>query len=157
MTDSWRTSLTLWGTEGREASCRGEFPCAKTEEIRSRPVHWVNTSESGPHPPVALCSMTEIPEELQQLRDSIDNLDAVLIHIMAERFKLTEKVGHLKASQQLPPADPEREQRQLERLRSLAEASGLDPEFAEELLGFTVAHVIRRHQRIAEQEARQSL
>ncbi|OFL64299.1 MULTISPECIES: chorismate mutase [unclassified Brevibacterium] len=97
--------------------------------------------------------MTEIPDELRQLRASIDNLDAVLIHIMAERFKLTEKVGHLKAAADLPPADPERERGQLERLRALAEASGLDPEFAEELLAFTVAHVIRRHQRIAEQEA----
>lgn len=97
--------------------------------------------------------MTEIPEELTRLRASIDNLDAVIIHIMAERFKLTEEVGHLKAQTDLPPADPNREKQQVERLRALAEESGLDPEFAEELLAFTVSHVIRRHQRIAEEDA----
>ena len=94
--------------------------------------------------------MTEIPAELKRLRESIDNLDAVLIHTLAERFKLTQRVGELKADNALPPADPEREQRQVERLRSLAEESGLDPEFAEKFLAFTVAEVIRRHERIAE-------
>lgn len=93
--------------------------------------------------------MTDIPAELEALRGSIDNLDAVLIHVLAERFKLTEKVGRLKAEHSLPPADPAREARQLERLRGLAEDAHLDPEFAQKVLAFIVAEVIRHHERIA--------
>ncbi|HEY2417340.1 MAG TPA: chorismate mutase, partial [Steroidobacteraceae bacterium] len=68
--------------------------------------------------------------ELQRLRDSIDNIDAALVHLLAERFKFTKAVGEFKAAQGLPPADPAREAKQIERLRSLAEAAKLDPNFA---------------------------
>src|SRR5699024_12878719 len=61
--------------------------------------------------------MSDIPAELESLRGSIDNLDAVLIHVLAERFKLTERVGRLKAHHALPAADAAREARQVERLR----------------------------------------
>lgn len=93
--------------------------------------------------------MSDIPAELESLRGSIDNLDAVLIHVLAERFKLTERVGRLKAQHALPPADPAREARQVERLRALAAEAHLDPEFAETFLAFIVAEVIRHHERIA--------
>ena len=95
--------------------------------------------------------MADTPAELEALRGSIDNLDAVLIHVLAERFKLTERVGWLKAERSLPPADPAREARQLERLRGLAEGAHLDPEFAEKVLAFIVAEVIRHHERIADE------
>jgi chorismate mutase len=88
--------------------------------------------------------------ELTRLRDSIDNIDAAVIHMLAERFKATQEVGHLKAAHRLPPADPAREARQIARLRSLAEDAKLDPAFAEKFLNFIVAEVIRHHERIAE-------
>ncbi len=91
-----------------------------------------------------------VREELTRLRDSIDNIDAAVIHMLAERFKCTQQVGHLKARHQLPPADPGREARQIERLRSLAENAKLDPAFAEKFLNFIIAEVIRHHERIAE-------
>lgn len=83
--------------------------------------------------------------ELQRLRDSIDNIDAALVHLLAERFKFTKAVGEFKASQGLPPADPAREALQVERLRSLARESRLDPDFAEKFLAFIVQEVIRHH------------
>ena len=92
---------------------------------------------------------SEIPAELSRLRSSIDNLDAALVHLMAERFKCTQRVGELKADLGLPPADPDREAEQIRRLRGLAEESQLDPEFAEELLGFIVGRVVRNHEAIA--------
>ncbi|MFE9095099.1 chorismate mutase [Streptomyces sp. NPDC007264] len=88
--------------------------------------------------------------ELARLRDSIDNIDAAVVHMLAERFKCTQQVGHLKAAHQLPPADPAREAAQIARLRRLAESAKLDPAFAEKLLNFIVAEVIRHHERIAE-------
>lgn len=87
--------------------------------------------------------------ELEQIRQSIDNIDAALIHLLAERFKFTQKVGRLKAAHGLPPADLDRESRQIARLRALAEESHLDPAFAEKFLGFIVAEVIHHHERIA--------
>ena len=91
-------------------------------------------------------SKPELPEELLQLRASIDNFDAALVHILAERFRCTKAVGQLKARYNLPPADPEREQRQVIRLRKLAEDSHLDPDFAEKFLNFIVREVIRHHE-----------
>ena len=92
---------------------------------------------------------TGIPAELKKFRASIDNLDAALIHILAERFRITKEVGELKARRALPPADPAREKSQVERLRQLAAEADLDPDFAEKLLNFIVKEVIRHHERIA--------
>ncbi|MFC8666151.1 chorismate mutase [Streptomyces sp. NPDC057199] len=88
--------------------------------------------------------------ELARLRESIDNIDAAVVHMLAERFKCTQQVGHLKAAHQLPPADPSREAQQIARLRSLAENARLDPAFAEKLLNFIIAEVIRHHESIAD-------
>jgi chorismate mutase len=87
--------------------------------------------------------------ELTRLRQSIDNIDAAVIHMLAERFKCTQQVGVLKAEHHLPPADPERERQQIERLRGLAAGAHLDPVFAEKFLGFIIAEVIRHHEAIA--------
>ena len=86
--------------------------------------------------------------ELQRLRDSIDNIDAALVHILAERFKCTKAVGELKARRGLPPADPAREARQIARLRALARDAKLDPDFAEKFLAFILQEVIRHHEAI---------
>ncbi|RCG21989.1 chorismate mutase [Streptomyces diacarni] len=88
--------------------------------------------------------------ELGALRDSIDNIDAAVVHMLAERFKCTQRVGRLKADHDLPPADPARESRQIERLRGLAKDAKLDPAFAEKLLNFIIAEVIRHHEQIAD-------
>jgi chorismate mutase len=84
--------------------------------------------------------------ELEVLRTSIDNLDAALVHLLAERFKCTERVGQLKAAAGLPPADPAREEYQIQRLRGLATSSGLNPRFAEKILGLIIDEVIRNHE-----------
>jgi chorismate mutase len=83
--------------------------------------------------------------DLQRLRDSIDNIDAALVHLLAERFKFTQQVGELKARSGLPPADPSREAEQIARLRALAVTAKLDPEFAEKFLNFIIKEVIRHH------------
>jgi chorismate mutase len=88
----------------------------------------------------------DVRAELRRLRDSIDNMDAALIHLLAERFKITQQVGQLKAAYGLPPADPAREAQQIARLRSLATDAKLDPEFAEKFLTFVVAEVVRHHE-----------
>jgi chorismate mutase len=82
---------------------------------------------------------------LQSYRESIDNIDAALVFMLAERFKITQAVGRHKAQAGLPPADPGRETEQIARLRSLAASANLDPEFSEKFLRFIIDEVIRHH------------
>ncbi|HEV7183936.1 MAG: chorismate mutase [Leifsonia sp.] len=95
----------------------------------------------------------KVIERLNSIRQSIDNIDAALVHLLAERFKFTQQVGTLKAEYGLPPADPEREREQVQRLRALAEESHLDPAFAEKFLTFIIAEVIHHHEKIATESA----
>jgi chorismate mutase len=89
---------------------------------------------------------TDASAELERLRASIDNIDAALIYIIAERFKITKEVGQLKAKHGMPPADPAREAAQVKRLRDLAGEARLDADFAEKLLAFIIKEVIRHHE-----------
>lgn len=91
--------------------------------------------------------------KLESFRESIDNIDAALLHLLAERFKFTQGVGELKAAYGMPAADLDREARQIKRLRALAIDANLDPAFAEKFLNFIVAEVIHHHERIAQADA----
>ncbi|HEY0958811.1 MAG TPA: chorismate mutase [Novosphingobium sp.] len=84
---------------------------------------------------------------LASYRASIDNIDAALIHMLAERFRITQAVGAYKAENRLPASDPGREERQIARLRKLAEDANLDPEFSEKFLRFIIQEVIRHHEK----------
>ena len=78
-------------------------------------------------------------EKLRQYRESINNIDAALVFMLAERFKVTQAVG-----------DGAREKEQIARLRQLASDANLDPEFSEKFLRFIIDEVIRHHERIRE-------
>lgn len=100
---------------------------------------------AGPHPDDAEALAT-----LRRLRGSIDNIDAALVYLLAERFRATKQVGRLKAEHGMPASDPSREEQQLARLRALAADAELDPEFAQKWFTFVVAEVIRHHVEAAE-------
>ena len=100
-------------------------------------------------PPTGEQDLQQSPVEmLGTLRRSIDNIDAALIHMLAERFRCTQAVGRLKALHDMPPADPAREAQQVARLRVLAHDAQLDPDFAEKFLAFVIREVIRHHEAI---------
>jgi chorismate mutase len=86
--------------------------------------------------------------QLDQYRQSIDNIDMALICLLAERFKVTQAVGAYKAKAGLPPADPAREAEQIARLRALAQTAHLDPDFSEKFLRFVIDEVIRHHEKV---------
>ncbi|MEO5597072.1 MAG: chorismate mutase [Novosphingobium sp.] len=80
-------------------------------------------------------------------RAGIDNIDAALVHMLAERFRITQAVGAYKAAHKLPASDPAREERQIARLRKLASEANLDPDFGEKFIRFIIEEVIRHHER----------
>ncbi len=84
-------------------------------------------------------------ETLLGYRSSIDNIDAALILLLAERFKITKQIGSYKAEAGLPPADPERESRQIAKMRELAASANLDPSFSQKFLRFVMDEVVRHH------------
>lgn len=88
--------------------------------------------------------------ELADFRRSIDKVDAELVRLLAERFRITHDIGVYKAANDLPPVDLPRQHEQVDGLRRLAVAEGLDPDFCERFVHFVMDEVIRNHKRIAE-------
>ncbi len=90
--------------------------------------------------------------KLIEYRNSIDNIDAAVINMLAERFKITQKVGIYKAKYGLPPADKDREKKQIERLRKLSGEAQLNPDFSEKFLDFIIEEVIHHHKKLRDGE-----
>ncbi|WP_050629768.1 chorismate mutase [Bradyrhizobium viridifuturi] len=90
----------------------------------------------------------EFVDDLAELRRSIDNLDAAMVHLLAERFRCTRAIGELKAKHRLVSRDPRREAVQLKRLRTLASQSGLDPDFIQKLHALIVREVVANHEAV---------
>ena len=95
-------------------------------------------------------AVTKAADILKEHRASIDRLDAILVYTLGERFKHTQAVGKLKAEHDLPPSDPDRESKQINRLEDLAKRADLDPEFAKDFLNFIIREVIQNHKKIKE-------
>ena len=89
-------------------------------------------------------------DELAAYRHSIDKIDAALVRLLAERFRITHAVGVHKAANGMPPVDPVREQEQIDALCQLASEEGLDLDFCEKFVHFVMDEVIHNHVRIAE-------
>jgi len=84
--------------------------------------------------------------KLRALRDSVDNIDAAIVHMLAERFKFTRAIDRLKVRHGLPARDRARDVEQISRLRHLAAVSKLDPDFAEMFLDLIVAGITADHE-----------
>lgn len=93
-----------------------------------------------------------VPVELLEVREKIDQIDAKLIEILAQRFALTQKVGMLKASKALNAVDAGREAQKLAKLQELCEAQGLNPELISELFTKIMAEVVKNHELIRAQQ-----
>ena len=71
---------------------------------------------------------------LEQLRASIEQLDAQLIAIAAERIAVARRIGDVKRDHQLPTVDVGREGYVLAKARERAAEQGLAPDVAEEIV-----------------------
>mgnify|MGYP001544804736 CR=1 FL=1 len=94
--------------------------------------------------------MPDIPEELLNLRQGIDEIDARIVKLLMQRFGLTQQVGELKARKALKAFDPQREADKLDRLMALCTNSQLDPELVRELFTRIMQEVVKNHRRLRE-------
>ncbi len=86
--------------------------------------------------------------DLESYRAIIDQLDQDLVHLLATRFRYTAQIGELKANQELPASDPQRENQQMLRLTSLAQAQGIDPHLVRQIWQLIHQAVVQNHQEI---------
>ena len=90
----------------------------------------------------------QVPAELLQARNKIDQIDRQLVELLAARFQLTLKVGLLKADQGLAALDESREAQKLDELRKLCQEQGLDPELIAELFKRIMEEVVKNHNKL---------
>ena len=78
--------------------------------------------------------MTDFERKLAGLRDQIDDIDNQLVDLLAQRLKVTTKVGQLKSQQGIPIYAPEREAQLLAKRREQATAMGISAQLIEDIL-----------------------
>lgn len=83
--------------------------------------------------------------DILALRQKIDEIDEKWIRLLAERFAVTAEVGKIKAAQDLPSVDKNREAAQMERMRKLAETYSADPRLIENILRLIINETVKRH------------
>jgi chorismate mutase len=93
---------------------------------------------------------TNTDQSLDEMRNSIDQLDDELLSVLAKRFAVTEKVGHYKKAAGIAPVDPDREARQFAKIERKAQEAGLDPDVAHKVFRLVIDEVVKRHKLIAE-------
>ena len=91
-------------------------------------------------------------KDLNDLRESLDTIDHALICLLAERFRITQKIGRYKSEHGLPAVDEAREKVQFARIERLARDHELNPEFAAKMLRLIIDEVVENHKAMREAE-----
>ncbi len=92
-------------------------------------------------------AMDEV-DELTQLRREIDAVDERFVALLAERFRITRRVGRIKAERGLPPQDAIREAQIDEKVRRLASEYALDEGLVSDVLRAVIDRVVAEHREL---------
>ncbi len=87
-------------------------------------------------------------EKLEEYRESIDRLDSILTYTLGERFKKTNEIGKIKAKNNLPSTDKNRELKQLKRILKISKEINLDKVFAKKIFSIIVNEVKNNHNKM---------
>ena len=79
-------------------------------------------------------------EQLNVCRTQIDKIDLEIISLVSQRMKVCEKVGEIKAQQNLPVYVPEREKVVIATRERWGQAAGLKPKFIRVLFKFFMVY-----------------
>ncbi|MSD90640.1 chorismate mutase [Bifidobacterium asteroides] len=94
---------------------------------------------------------SQAARQVEELRADVDTIDAAVVAMLAERFRVTRRIGLLKAQAGFASADMHRESAQIAVLRGRAEDYGLDPDLAEAYLHLVADAAKRDHKQLASQ------
>ena len=89
---------------------------------------------------------------LKDERSTIDRLDSVIVNALIERFEVTNRIGLIKAENNLGAYDSVRETKQIQRLNQLVKDSGLDIKFVEKIMKLITSETKKRHKKIKEKK-----
>lgn len=84
-------------------------------------------------------------DELEDLRRQIDLVDERFVDLLAERFRITRRVGAIKAERGLPPQDATREAQIDAKVRRLAAEHDLDESLVSDVLRAVIDRVVAEH------------
>lgn len=88
-------------------------------------------------------------DELELLRQEIDAVDERFVELLAERFRITRRVGRIKAERGLPAQDAIREAQIDAKVRRLAAEYELDESLVSDVLRAVIDRVIAEHRQLA--------
>jgi chorismate mutase len=87
-------------------------------------------------------------DELEVLRRQIDAVDERFVELLAERFRITRRVGHIKSDRGLPAQDSIREAQIDEKVRRLAAEHALDEGLVSDVLRAVIDRVVAEHREL---------
>ncbi len=82
---------------------------------------------------------------LDKFRKEIDNIDAQLIEKLAERFKITRKLGEYKKQESLLAQDITREEEKLSELCIMARECGIDEQMIKDIWQLVMEQVVEEN------------
>lgn len=85
-------------------------------------------------------------ESLVQWREMLDEVDEKIVKLLAERFKITRKIGTYKARNGLETRDRAREAEQLDRVKKIARELHISPELAQNILQSIIEEAAKEHE-----------
>ena len=89
---------------------------------------------------------------LKNERNTIDRLDSIIVNALLERFEVTNRIGLIKAENNLDAYDSVRENEQLQRLKKLVKDSELDVKFFEQIMDLIMSETKKRHKKIKDRK-----
>lgn len=87
-------------------------------------------------------------DELDVLRRQIDAVDERFVDLLAERFRITRRVGHIKSELGLPAQDSIREAQIDAKVRRLAAEHDLDEGLVSDVLRAVIDRVVAEHREL---------
>lgn len=87
-------------------------------------------------------------DDLARLRVEIDAVDEQFVALLAERFRITRRVGRIKAELGLPPQDATREAQIDAKVRRLAKEHDLDEGLVSDVLRAVIDRVVAEHREL---------
>ena len=87
---------------------------------------------------------------LKNERSTIDRLDSIIINALMERFAVTNKIGLIKAKNDIETYDSGRESEQIKKLEKMVKDSDLDIDFVRKIMQLITSESKNRHKKLKE-------